>query len=196
MAIYRTYQCPECMKNFDFLHHPNDEPPPSFCPICGADVSGKGKKKKRVSPRTRFDSPAKPISIPRGAAKNVDGVYRGMENATEQRMIDAAEVLGVDPKSLSAMKMTNMKDNLRDGDLSQSTTASSATQLTGSAPIAADANGGAIRGLGFNPNASEYAKTTSSGAVPYAGNNAREMINSLHSAKGGRVVAAGRLNKK
>jgi hypothetical protein len=194
MAIYRTYQCPECERNFDFLHHPNDEPPPSFCPLCGADVSGK--KKTRMKSRTRFDSPAKSLPIPKGAAKNVDGIYRGMEAATDQRMLDAAEVLGVDPKSLSGMKMTNMKDNLREGDLSQSTTVSSATQITGNAPIAAAANGGAVSGLGFNPNASEYAKTTGTGAVPYAGNTAREMVNSLHSAKGHNVVAAGRLNKK
>lgn len=197
MAFYRTYECPSCTKCFDFLHHPNDEPPPSFCPLCGADVSGK-KKMKKVddvnSPGIRERIKHLP-SHERKISRSVDAVYRGMQNAAEDRIQDAADVLGVNRSDLSGMKFNDMKDNMREGEMAQSTSLADATQLTGSAPIATQAGGGAVNGLGFNNNASEYAKSTGSGSVPYAGNKARELVNSLHQTKGSRVVSAGRINK-
>ena len=201
MAVYRTYECPSCTKTFDFLHHPNDEPPPSFCPLCGTDVSGK-KKKSKAKKVDRVNSPGlservkRMPSVRRTASRSADAVYRGMENATNARIQAAAETLGVDTGSLNAMKMTDMKDNLREGDMAQSTSAADATQLTGSAPMAGNTAGGTVSGVGFNQNASEYARSTGTGPSPYAGNAAREMVNSLHSAKGNSVVSAGRINKK
>ena len=197
MAIMRTYQCPSCEKCFDFMHHPNDEPPPSFCPLCGANVSGK--KKTRMKRADRVLSPGlservkRLPSHERKISKSADAVYRGMESASRDRMQDAADVLGVDASSLSGMKFNDMKDNMREGDMAQATTVSDATKLTGDAPIAT--GNGTTQGLGFNQNASEYARTTGSGPSPHAGNKARELVNSLHQTKGNSLVARGRINK-
>lgn len=112
MAISRTYLCPDCNGTFSFLHHPNDEPPPDYCPLCGSDVSGKKKKKPRLS--RAVTSPA--IRGPK--TKATDGVYRGLENSAETRRQQAAELLGVPTSRLNGMKLTDMKDNLREGDMS------------------------------------------------------------------------------
>lgn len=187
---YKTYQCPDCEGTFRFFHHPADEPPPSFCPLCGADVSGK-KKKRRLK---RGEWGALPDKKPPGhrsvVSKSVDSVYRGMEAASEERIRQAAELLGEDPRNLSAMKMTNMKDNLREGDFSamQSTTPSTATQITGT-PMGQ---------VNFQDKtaAVEFAKSVGQGVHPYAGNKAREMVGSAHQMRAQRLVSAGRLNKK
>ncbi len=38
MPIQRTYACPDCGEHFRFLHMTRDEPPPSECELCGADM--------------------------------------------------------------------------------------------------------------------------------------------------------------
>lgn len=201
MAVYRTYQCPSCEKYFDFLHHPNDEPPPSFCPLCGADVSGK-KTRRRIKQVDGLLSPGlsdrvkKLPSHERKVSKSADMVYRGMENASDQRMKDAADVLGVHPSTLSNMKLTNMKDNMREGDLAQSAAPAEATKLQGqTGNMTLPDSGGTGQQINFNPFQmnSQAAEMTRSG--PRAGNSAREMVNSLHQSRGNRVVAAGRMNK-
>lgn len=121
MAIMRTYLCPDCKGQFDHLHHPSDEPPPDYCPLCGANVSGK--RKKRLS--RVVTAPA----IKTVVSKSADQVYRQMEDSSNVRAQQAAEILGVHPSKLSNMKMTNMKDNLREGDMSY--IPSTATKIQG-----------------------------------------------------------------
>ena len=199
MAIVRTYQCPKCEKCFDFTHHPNDEPPPNFCPLCGADVSGR--KKTRMKKVDRVLSPGlaerlkKMPNHERKMSKSADAVFRGMQNAAEGRIQEAAATLGVSASELSGMKFNDMKDSMREGEMAQSTSMADAAKLVGDAPIASQAGGGAINGLGFNNNASEYARSTGSGPSPFAGAKAREMVTSLHASKGNRIVSAGRINK-
>lgn len=194
MAIYRKYQCPDCQGVFRFLHHPNTEPPPKFCPLCGADVSGEKKQRKprlKKADHASLPDDVRP-SVRRTATKSVDGLYRQMESASENRMQDAAELLGVDARSLSAMKMTNMKDNLREGDMSMSTTPSAAAQIMGSTTTDA----GLTMQFQDNSAAAEYAKATRVGPNPLAGNKTRELVTSSHAMRQQRVVSAGRLNTK
>ena len=210
MPVYRTYLCPSCEKTFDFLHHPDDEPPPSFCPLCGANVSGK--KRSRVKKVDRVLSPGlseRVKKLPRSGGavgKSVNQVYRGMENASDDRMREAAEVLGVDPSTLAGMKMTDMKDNMRAGDMSQATTPADATKLLGNADLQQlpdSGNTGQQRTFTpFQANAQEFvkqaqtaAKATGTYSQPTGIKNVN-LINSLHSAKSASVVAAGRMNKK
>src|SRR5487761_1384377 len=74
MSKLRRYKCPDCAGEFDFLHHPDDEPPPAFCPICGANVG---------------DTPVAAIVAPNvvdgTASKSADGVYRAMEASSAAR---------------------------------------------------------------------------------------------------------------
>lgn len=196
MAIYKKYECPDCKGVFRFMHHPNDEPPPDFCPLCGADVSGKAKKQRK--PRLKkADHASLPDdvrpSVRRIASRSADSVYRQMETASKNRMQDAAELLGVDARSLSAMQMTDMKDNVREGDMTmQSSVPSEAAKLMG-AP-AADA--GLNMQFQQKTEAAEYAKTTGVGPHPFAGNRAREMVVSGHAARERSVITAGRINNK
>lgn len=199
MAIYRTYECPDCEGVFRHLHHPNDEPPPSHCPLCGAQVSGQKKeRKKRLKKADWVRLPGvKPPPYHKAVGrKSVDKLYRQMENAAETRMEDAAEMLGVDKRTLSDMKMTNMKDNLREGDLSFASSAapSDATKLTGGA---VNVEGVQVGQMAFQDrnNAAEYAKTVGQGPHPFAGNKMREMVTSNHNSRAHSVVSRGRMNK-
>ena len=98
MAKLRTYQCDACEGKFDFMHHPSDEPPPSFCPLCGVSF---------------LEEPqvALPSKLNMGGsadARSVDMVYNQLETESAARAEEAG-----DP----SLKITDMKDNLREGDV-------------------------------------------------------------------------------
>lgn len=195
MAVYRTYECPSCFKCFDYLHHPNDEPPPNFCPLCGADVSGRKKKKMKNVDRMR--SPRPPVHKSGGrpgiASKSVDMVYRGMENAAESRIQDAADILGVDRSTLNSMKFTNMRDNARMGE--QSNIPASAAQIMGAPTIVPGVQVGQMQ-FQQNQQAVEYAKDVGKGPDARAGKVFRDGVVSGHQMRAAQVARAGQLNKK
>jgi len=136
MAKRRRYQCPDCDGIFDFLHHPDNEPPPPFCPLCGADVRTNPEKPKKRARRLKSaqvvwqpgDLLYKPTN--RVVSRSADSVYRSMEEAARQRQYDAAALLGEDPRKLTGMKITNLKDNVKTGEMSYAP--SSATKIQGS----------------------------------------------------------------
>ena len=105
MPVMRTYECPGCGGRFDHLHMRSTEEPPYFCPLCGTS-------KRDVHP----DLSAPHIRQTIGVV--ADNVYRQMETASQARAEMAAEMLGESVSEMSAMKMTDMKDSLREGDLS------------------------------------------------------------------------------
>lgn len=115
-----TYRCPECNGEFDFLHHPSDEPPPDRCQIqeCQAWMGDD-------PPPT---VPVLKISI--GSAKNKvgDKVYRAMEEGSRVRAQAAAEMVGASESDMSAMKITNLKDKPYEGEHSAITTAAAAAE--------------------------------------------------------------------
>jgi hypothetical protein len=82
-----------------------------------------------------------------------DKLYRDMEKGSETRMQIAAEQTGAPIAEMSAMKMTDMKDNLREGDIS--------------AKLVPDANDGKY----FQPgsNGAEYMAGNAQGAVTVNG---------------------------
>ena len=96
MPVTRTYACPECDHQFSFLHLTRDEPPPDYCPGCGSYMGDE----PLVMPPL--------VSIGTHKGKAVDLTYRQLERSGEIR----AEITG-DP----SMKITNLKDNLREGDV-------------------------------------------------------------------------------
>jgi predicted nucleic acid-binding Zn-ribbon protein len=85
-----------------FVHR--GEEMPDDCPECGQYIGMDGKPEV-AAPR---------ISL-RGA-KAPDDLYRSMERGAEHRMNMAAEISGQPVSEFSSMKMTNMKDNVREGD--------------------------------------------------------------------------------
>lgn len=123
MAKLVTYKCPVCSGSFDFLHHPTSEPPPDYCQIesCRAFV-GDGVEKVPV------------LHLKIGTHKGAipDQLYRRLEESSAARAEEAAELVGADKSEMSAIKITDLKDNTREGDvLAVSRTATAAEgQLT------------------------------------------------------------------
>lgn len=98
MAKLRTYQCDACEGKFEFMHHPSDEPPPAFCPLCGVSFA---EEPEAVMPnRLNYGGS--------NEARSVDMTYRQLEADSAAR----AEAAG-DP----SLKITDLKDNLREGDV-------------------------------------------------------------------------------
>lgn len=97
MPVTRTLVCPDCSKTFSWLFMARDESDaPDFCPRCGNLQS------------EQLQSLPSTFSIGTAKGKAADATYRQIEAASEVRAAAAG-----DP----AMKITNMKDNLREGDV-------------------------------------------------------------------------------
>lgn len=107
--ITRSYACPDNGCRFDYLHTVEngvEEPCPRYCPKCGADCEDDNEpipmfgKVGRVQNQTR------------------DKVYRGMEKASEERVQQAVDEFGGTAADYSGIKMTNMGDSTKEGDVS------------------------------------------------------------------------------
>lgn len=107
MARYVTYRCPECKGEFEFLHHPSDEPPPNECHLCHAYMG--------VGPRR---VPVLKLSIGTAKGKVGDKLYRQLEDSSAARAEEAAEMMGAPVADMAGMKITNLPDNTRAGDIS------------------------------------------------------------------------------
>lgn len=170
MPITRRYECPDCQAEFTELHMSRDEPPPSFCPKCGNNMSS---EPEQLVPYIRIGSH-------RGS--NPDKLYRAMETASEVRQEQAAEQLGVDKSELSAMKITDMKDSLREGD-------TAAKLPAPKAPIA-------VQNFQNTAQAQEYARSTQIGPYAGAGMAAMQGVVSNHKSVASQVTAAGQVNRR
>lgn len=78
---------------------------PSHCPVCNGYIGSDGN-----------DEVATPF-ISKAQNKGPDRVYRDMEAKSEFRAQQAAELMGASAAEVSHLKMTDMKDNLRAGDM-------------------------------------------------------------------------------
>lgn len=93
MPVFLKLRCPECSH---VMKVPQEEQWPNFCGNCGSFVG--------VDPTFVPDR----LNIGTTRGKSADQVYRQMEAASEAR----AEMAG-DP----SLKITDMNDNLREGDV-------------------------------------------------------------------------------
>src|ERR1700675_2269650 len=96
MYVFRTYACEECSKQFEIMQD-RDDGAPRFCVHCGAE----------------FDAEAEPIPGTHriggsAIARSTDSTYRQFEESSAAR---AAEL------DAPALKITNLGDNLREGDV-------------------------------------------------------------------------------
>ncbi len=78
---------------------------PSHCPECHGYIGSDGN-----------DEVVAPF-ISKAQNKNPDRVYRDMEAKASFRAQQAAEMMGSSDAEVSHLKMTDMKDNLRQGDM-------------------------------------------------------------------------------
>lgn len=176
---FQHYRCPDCGQTFKFAHHPNDAPPPDYCPLCNSYVGAD------VPPEFVPQAPA--IG---GKRKSADLVYRQMEEASIHRAREAAELAGVSESEMAHLKITNMKDNLREGDIAAVTPP----------PTPVDRAMQQIPGqVGFSSAAQQqgaaYAAAAQSGPFPRAGDRARQLVTSHHSRIASQMRREGQLNK-
>ena len=171
MAKYLHLECPDCGGTFKWLRHPSDEPLPNFCPRCGSNLA------------------AEPVFVPEAPhvaktiGKTADGVYRQMEQASRDHQYLAAEMTGDDPSDYAAMRLNDMPDYLRAGDIA-------AKIPTGPNPVS-DAIAKGIGGFNFGQTGAEYAQATGVGAFPHAGEATRQMLSGAHAGMARAIEARG-----
>lgn len=174
MPRYQAYECPDCLGKFRFMHHPVDEPPPNFCPICGSNMT------------------AEPMFVPlaphiaRTIGKTADNVYRQMEDASRANMEAAAEIAGGDVSDYDAMKITDMADYLRPGDVAAKMRENPVAQH-----MANTGQGGfqPVNGM----TGQQLAAGTTQGVFPHQGEATRLDLVGGHQSRARQVEAAGRL---
>lgn len=170
MPISRTYECPDCLERFPFLHMTKDEPPPEHCPRCGNYMG--------VDPAPMPSL----FSISSKVSKSADAVYRGMEEASAHRAEIVEQLTG---ESASNMKITNMRDNQRAGDVAAISTPNPVSQAMATAP----------QNFNFQPNAAAvgFEAQTKVGPFPRMGDQTRGRIAGMHHQMARQVTAAGQI---
>lgn len=124
MAIQRCYRCPDCEQSFWVTLESRNQPPPDDCPMCHGTGEAPPKPQKAID---GFPHIAKSIG------RVADGVYRQMESASEARAEAAAEMMG-GTAAETGLKMTDMSDTARAGEMSVKTTVSPDMQRAVQAP--------------------------------------------------------------
>ena len=132
-------RCSSCRKAFPWKA---SEGMPDACPLCKEPIGGNRDDDDIVMPFIRS-----------AKTDRTDKVYRDMERGSEIRAELGAQAAGVPVSEMSALKMTDMKDNQREGDIAAKLTPMPAGQ----------------EGQFFQPNGSEYMAGNASGAVSLNG---------------------------
>lgn len=145
MALIVDYKCPECHGVFEFMHHPRSEPPPSYCLLCDADMTP-----QKAVPK---------INIGTAKGKVGDQVYRQMEKASLDNAAAAVEMAGGDSTDYNAIKITDMRDNQREGDSAAMTQRAD----TAAKNLSYNVMGQSVRPEMQNPQAAQWAAATTSG---------------------------------
>ena len=169
--IRRQYRCPDCKGLFliEIENRNRKTPPPDDCPLCHG--TGERDRTAETTPR-EVEAPYLPI----GKSKIADGYYRAQEEASGHRAQMAAAMGGGDVSDYSDMKITNMRDNMREGDIAAIPVANDVSRM-----VDQNAN---LFGLQTTPDqraaAAQYASTAHQGLVPYAGAHAKAATRSYH----------------
>jgi len=163
-------RCQTCRQAFAF--DPKSEKWPDECPICHTHMG--------YNDRADDDIVMPSIRTMRSSA--TDKVYREMETASEKRAEAAAEMAGVPTSEMSGLKITNLSDARREGDVA--------------APPVTAANNSVVAFMeqtkigGFQGNGSEYSGAVQVGPAPNAGARARSMLQQHHTnISGGAAVS-------
>lgn len=129
MSIQRHIRCPYCKEAFWQKVAKRSDPPPSECPLCQntgtqTEAALVWLSKER---RTRDAVTKSMVADGRGPGYNADArlqlrseeqVYRAMESGSNIRAEAAASELNVPVSEVSHIKITDMKDNPKPGEIS------------------------------------------------------------------------------
>jgi hypothetical protein len=179
MSKMKRYRCPECSGTFEFFHHPNveEDPAPRYCPLCGFDSHADEEKPYGgviEAPHVR--------NVP--VVKGGDNTYEAMVQASETNAVAAAEMAGVDASEMSNMKITDMKDNLREGDDAVAVDSTPVAQVMQQAP--------GVFGFQGYDSAAGYASAVRTGPEAFAGMKAASVVRAGHTDRVLATMASGK----
>lgn len=158
-----TFKCPVCEELFKTIQD-NQDPPPRYCPHCGHDSEAGEAMAEGVS-MPHIGRPIKGI---------VDRQYRQMEQGSIDRAQMAQEEFGLDTEAANAMKITDQKDGLREGDTSFVPVNNEVSRALDQAPPGQFGfQGGAAQGLG-------YSASVATGPLPNAGARTAALLRQQH----------------
>lgn len=183
----RYLKCEDCQQGFWHEIERRSDPNPDECPVCHNTGVPEPEillwKPNRMSPKiAAMVEEGKGPALSRGFAKSGDSVYRAAETSSKARSELAAAHMGVDPSETRHMIVTDMKDNLREGDVAAKlppnpvAEAMSQNKTTGFQQTPVAPTGQVIRGT-FN----EALGTTMKG------------VNANHNMRSHKLATAGRL---
>lgn len=135
---------------------------PKFCPMCRADFGDERADDDIVMPFIRSKN---------SKLVTADKVYREMEESSSRRAQAAADMVGAPVSEMSGLKITNMVDNQRPGDLAVPMPSNPVSNFMQQNPAASGFGTG--RGV-------EYSTAVQQGAHPNAGARTRTMVQNLH----------------
>ncbi len=139
---------------------------PKFCPLCSADMSNDRADDDIVMPFYRNH----------GYTKAVDDVYRQMEAGSITRSEIAASMVNCPVSEMSGLKITDLNDHQKPGDLAAKLPSNPVSELMAAAPNI---------GQGFDPGMGlEFSRATGQGPHPSAGARMRTVLQNQHSASG------------
>jgi uncharacterized Zn finger protein (UPF0148 family) len=169
MSAKMTLKCPSCGQKFKL----EISEKPRFCPLCDYDTqSVDSADAERLS---RMLAAQQPPAYRGQIQKTVDNLYSGMERASTARAEAAAEMAGVDVSEMSALKITNMQDQLRAGDTAHVPVVNDVTRAMAAA--------GGITGFNRNPEINNFRRGVSSGPYPQTGVNVMSEMQRISSGR-------------
>jgi len=171
------YQCPDCGGKFRWLF---GEAPPNFCPLCAAYVG--------ENEATEFVPKAPAIRT--AAGQIPDKLFRQMETASIERAEQARDIAGGDRVDYSHMHITNMRDNLREGDVAAIVPSSPVRRFmerhSSNSPV----------GMQGSPTAEGFAAAAhADGIYPHAGASAAGQVQDFHMRAARAMQARGEIAK-
>jgi hypothetical protein len=159
-------RCPECRETFPW---DTNKPWPVHCPICRYDVS--------LPPG---DEVVMPFISTSGKTKAADNVYKAMEAGSQVRAEAASEMTGQPVSEFSDLKITNMRDNLKQGEMAIAPVNNSVTQQM-------DAMKSRGMPVGFGTNGAGFSGDVRSGKYANAGAKMIDVVRSQHAKATGSV---------
>lgn len=171
----QRYECPDCEKQFFYQPESTADDGPKFCPKCGVNLADNSAEVIEI---TR-------VNINTSVSKKNDTLYRQMETASAGRAEEAADMLGIDKSETSGMKITDMNDGQRPGDI--------AAKLPANPVVEAMKNSTSMTGFQHPANVSEYVHSAPSG--DRSGVTAMIGLNNRFMTDRARLTNAGRINK-
>jgi len=168
-------RCPACKTKFRWLAE--TEGYPSNCPQCNAYVG-----------HNRADDDVVVPNILAFSTRCQDGVYKAMEKASEHRMYQAAEMAGCSPSEMSDLKITNLRDNMKQGEIAAMPVVNDVTRqmdkIRTMNPNAQIGYGGPDAGIGFSA-------AVPTGPYPSAGARTQQAFRRAHAERMSGQLARG-----